>query len=962
MKYNTMTSPFKFLDAYTKADHAIFFGRDREIEELYQKVFESKVLLLYGISGTGKSSLIECGLANKFEDSDWLPVNVRRGNDIIKSLVQKLSELDLATSSRDAERAMRIAQTPQTAQRTPHSGSQIVKSLQSVYLDHFKPIYLIFDQFEELFIFGSKEERHEFISIIKAIKDSDVQCKMLFSIREEYLASITEFERLIPEIMLNRMRVEKMSRSNAMEAINGPCKVHGIELEEGFEEALMNKLVGEGSEVELTYLQVILDKVFKEAIGQSEQWDGAKEPPATSDQQPATSTQPFDEAQENQPATGRLHFTISILDQLGNVSDLLGSFLEEQIDQLDDSESGLTVLKSFVSIKGTKRQITCEEAFESCRSLGHKVEEDVLKELINKFVDLRILRDKDENGRYELRHDSLAAKIYEKITLVEKEVMEVRLFIENAFNTYKSRHVLLSHDDLEYIEPYEDSLFLSKEHGEFVKQSKQGIELEKQAFRRTVRISIVGLLILVLTIGYFFVQRSQDTRLRGMILSSELMTEFSPFVSLDNSFHAYDRDTTFSPAIKAIFDGYKILCNQHPEAASLLFDFEALSSNLVSIFLSDDGNYLYAWSEDGIARIWSVMGMEQFSTGMGFGTIIQARLSPDNNNLGLLYDDGRILIHNTGDSSLFEYKTNLNIYNNKYRFDFSGRKEYMLAIADSLNVNLYDKDGGLFQTLAGHTGLVSALDISPDRRFLVTASEDSLVNIWYFDSIHTRYGVYDQYDGHRGAVRSCQFNSRSNYIITASDDSATSLINLKGDLARLYYNPNAGILTDGKECDAYFSPNDRVLIARIYWPDSGMKNAINKGFQYFKYDDAYHRNLFRPTSIFMRPLLPEVDPHIDSIIRNRRYDYLELSPDNRCFATVFENTNVTNVSAWDNLPFVSFTGSNPVFSKDGRYLFLINGNCISKHVINVEEVRGLIYDEKIFDDPIDDIENWFFVY
>ena len=28
-----MNSPFKFLDAYTKADREIFFGRDREIEE-----------------------------------------------------------------------------------------------------------------------------------------------------------------------------------------------------------------------------------------------------------------------------------------------------------------------------------------------------------------------------------------------------------------------------------------------------------------------------------------------------------------------------------------------------------------------------------------------------------------------------------------------------------------------------------------------------------------------------------------------------------------------------------------------------------------------------------------------------------------------------------------------------------------------------------------------------------------
>jgi hypothetical protein len=37
-----MNSPFKFLDSYTKEDRDIFFGRDREIEELYQRIFESR--------------------------------------------------------------------------------------------------------------------------------------------------------------------------------------------------------------------------------------------------------------------------------------------------------------------------------------------------------------------------------------------------------------------------------------------------------------------------------------------------------------------------------------------------------------------------------------------------------------------------------------------------------------------------------------------------------------------------------------------------------------------------------------------------------------------------------------------------------------------------------------------------------------------------------------------------------
>jgi AAA+ ATPase superfamily predicted ATPase len=127
-------SPFKFLDSYTLSDREIFFGRDQEISELYRRVFESKILLVYGVSGTGKSSLINCGLASRFDDSDWLPVNVRRGNNIIESINDAFNKQAISSFKKNFS---------------------LSEKLQSIYLDQFKPVYLIFDQFEELFIFGS---------------------------------------------------------------------------------------------------------------------------------------------------------------------------------------------------------------------------------------------------------------------------------------------------------------------------------------------------------------------------------------------------------------------------------------------------------------------------------------------------------------------------------------------------------------------------------------------------------------------------------------------------------------------------------------------------------------------------------------------------------------------------------------------------------------------------------------
>jgi len=104
---------------------------------------------------------------------------------------------------------------------------------------------------------------------------------------------------------------------NAIEAIEGTCKVAGITLEVGFAEALLEKLSPESGDVELTYLQVYLDKIFRIAF------------------------------EEKGAESGTLSFGLSMIDKTGNVSDLLGSFLEEQLRELDEPDMGLAILKTF---------------------------------------------------------------------------------------------------------------------------------------------------------------------------------------------------------------------------------------------------------------------------------------------------------------------------------------------------------------------------------------------------------------------------------------------------------------------------------------------------------------------------------------------------------------------------------------------------------------------------------------
>lgn len=465
MNAQSHTSPYKFLDSYSAEDKSIFFGRDREVEEVYDKVFQSKLLLVYGASGTGKSSIINCGLANKFEEEDWFPIHIRRGGNIRRSLFNQVQK--------EAIHQVNISEDEASTNKG------LEKVINSVYLDHFKPIYLIFDQFEELFIFGFKDEWEDFISGIRYLMDTDLDVHFIFIIRGEYLEFLSEFEEHIPEFFDNRMRIEKMTRKRAEAIVSGPAQLHSIEVDQGFEENLLKKLSPDKSQIELTFLQVFLDKIYKSAASRS--------------------------------GGDAIKFTNESLDELGQLGNILAEFVDEQLFQMEDPKAALTVLKSFVSLQGTKVQKTVEESKNYCHDLGLELTMDEVENIVHSFVSKRILKDHDDNGRYELRHDSLAQKIYEKITNQEKELLDVKQFLHYSLNEFQKRGILLNDDDLAYVAIYERNLEIDEKLKEFLSHSKKhSTKRRKYQRRRSIIFTIILGLLLTSIAGFIYSQVQKD--------------------------------------------------------------------------------------------------------------------------------------------------------------------------------------------------------------------------------------------------------------------------------------------------------------------------------------------------------------------------------------------------------------------------------------------------------------------
>ena len=356
-------SPFKLLDSYDKEDKDIFFGRETEIEALYQMTYQTNLILVYGMSGTGKTSLIKCGLANRFDSSDWFDVYIRRQENINKALVRELRAKDTMKSFEE--------------------GYNVREMIHSLYLDHLRPIYLLFDQFEELFILGTASEQETFIETVKNILDANLACKIVISIREEYLAHLSEFERKVPKLFDKRLRIEPMNRANArrviLETARNPRFNIQLCYDEIAEEIIDNVTEGIGR-VQLPYLQVLLDKMYRLAYEQD---------------------------------PNNIVFDEELIAKVGTIKDVLADFLDEQLEvfarEVDRRDMAVLWLKTFVSDKGTKIPVKRED-LPSLSPIDMSTTR--ISVFLEFFVNRRILRPLD-NDQYELAHDSLAMQIFE---------------------------------------------------------------------------------------------------------------------------------------------------------------------------------------------------------------------------------------------------------------------------------------------------------------------------------------------------------------------------------------------------------------------------------------------------------------------------------------------------------------------------------------------------------------------
>src|SRR2546423_102368 len=227
----------------TAADQQRFFGRDREARELLSRVIAHSAVLFYSQSGAGKTSLLNAKLIPMLERASFEVLQTARVRDVAHedALLQQIRNIYVFN-------ALRSWDEGQTAPALLASLSipEFLAAGQrpAAAEEDGTPRVVIFDQFEELFTAYQERlgDREEVFRQIGGALEADRLVRVVFAMREEYIAELDPYLPLLPEKLRTRFRLERLSEEDALLAVTEPLKGTEYSFAAGVAEQLVGNL------------------------------------------------------------------------------------------------------------------------------------------------------------------------------------------------------------------------------------------------------------------------------------------------------------------------------------------------------------------------------------------------------------------------------------------------------------------------------------------------------------------------------------------------------------------------------------------------------------------------------------------------------------------------------------------------------------------------------------------------
>ncbi len=269
-------NPFPGLRPFREDEAQLFFGRENQIDTMVNKLAATRFLAVVGTSGSGKSSLVNCGLRPALHRGlmasagpAWRMVQFRPGSDPIQSLAQALAAEGVLYSGYKED--VPIEEIVETYLHQSEKG--VVQAFRKAHLPEGTNLLIVVDQFEELFRYwklGTADGKEQYtISenaiafvnlLLEASAEPNCSIYVVLTMRSDFLGDSSQFYGLPEAINEGQYLVPRMTRDERRASIAGPVSVGGAEINPVLLTRLVND-VGDNPD-QLSILQHALNRTW----------------------------------------------------------------------------------------------------------------------------------------------------------------------------------------------------------------------------------------------------------------------------------------------------------------------------------------------------------------------------------------------------------------------------------------------------------------------------------------------------------------------------------------------------------------------------------------------------------------------------------------------------------------------------------------------------------------------------
>ncbi|MDJ0792569.1 MAG: BTAD domain-containing putative transcriptional regulator, partial [Acidimicrobiia bacterium] len=232
-------NPYKGLRAFSQADAADFFGRDRLVERLIARVGHSggssRFIAVVGPSGSGKSSAVKAGLIPALRAgalpgaSTWFYAEMLPAPHPFDHLAETLEGVAIG---RQADLLGMLVEDV----------SGIARAVEAVLPDDGSQLVLVIDQFEELFTQVDPEVADRFLkAMVAAVTDPRCRLRVIATLRADYYDRPLA-KRHLGELLRDATEVvTPMTAEELGQAVSGPVSDTGV----SFDSALTGRMIAD---------------------------------------------------------------------------------------------------------------------------------------------------------------------------------------------------------------------------------------------------------------------------------------------------------------------------------------------------------------------------------------------------------------------------------------------------------------------------------------------------------------------------------------------------------------------------------------------------------------------------------------------------------------------------------------------------------------------------------------------